>query len=265
MKRTVLTLAGLFGLLGPVFVGIAHSQNIYDAVLAEAAADTPNISTGELINILEDRSAIVVDVRTYDEYAISHIPGAVNVSGKSGSTREEFTSDATEIGRLVDEEKSAPIVIYCAGPHCGKARRVADDLLSLGYSHVSRYQLGIPVWRALGGVTEIEMQGILHVLNNDQTAVFIDARNADQFGDSTLDNAQNIQARFVVPEKGGKEVANAKEDGRLPMQDHNTRVIVFGQDMSEAKKVAEALSRNAFHNVSFFAGSFSEIRENTDD
>ena len=34
-----------------------------------------------------------------------------------------------------------------------------------------------------------------------------------------------------MPEEGGKEVANAKEDGRLPMQDHNTRVIVFGQDV----------------------------------
>lgn len=262
MNRNVLTFAGFAGLFASGFLSTAHPQNIYDAVISETEAETPNISTHELIEILKDQSAIVIDVRTYDEYAISHIPGAVIVSGKSGSTRAEFTSDAIEIGRMVDEDKSAPIVIYCAGPFCGKGRRVAADLLSLGYSQVSRYQLGIPVWRALGCVTQIEMQGILHVLKKDQTAVFIDTRSADQFKSGTFGNAQNIQARFVVPEKGGMEIANAKEDGRLPMHDHNTRIIVFGQAKADARKVAEALARNAFHNVSFFAGSFDEIREN---
>ncbi len=237
-----------------------YSQDIYDGVLVETNVRTPNISTEELQGILKDHAATVVDVRTFAEYALSHIPGAVNVAGKSGSTRGEFTSDAHEIGRLVDDIKSAPIVIYCGGPYCGKARRVAADLVALGYTHVRRYQLGIPVWRALGGVTEVELQGVRHILAGDQTADLIDTRDAERFNEETLPKARNIQARYAEAGSGGREIVNAKEDGRLPMEDHNTRVIVFGDGGSDAKQVAEALTRNAFHNVSYFDGTYRELR-----
>ena len=210
-----------------------------------------------------DHSATIVDVRTFAEYALGHIPGAVNVVGKSGSTRGEFTSDAHEIARIVNERKSAPIVIYCAGPYCGKAGRVATDLVALGYMQVRRYQLGIPVWRALGGVTEVELAGIHHVFDRDQTAVFIDTRNAERFNGGTLANARNIQARYVESSSGGNEIGNAKEDGRLPIEDHNTRLIVFGHAGSDARHVAGALARNAFHNVSFFDGTYSDISANS--
>ena len=151
-------------------------------------------------------------------------------------------------------------MIYCGGPYCGKARRVAADLVALGYTHVRRYQLGIPVWRALGGVTEVELQGVRHILAGDQTAVFIDTRDAERFNEETLPKARNIQARYAEAGSGGREIVNAKEDGRLPMEDHNTRVIVFGGGGSDAKQVAEALTRNAFHNVSYFDGTYRELR-----
>jgi hypothetical protein len=49
------------------------------------------------------------------------------------------------------------------------------------------------------------------------------------------------------------DVSAAKKDGRLPMEDHNTRIIVFGNDGTQAQAVADAIAQNAFHNVSFFA------------
>jgi hypothetical protein len=52
----------------------------------------------------------------------------------------------------------------------------------------------------------------------------------------------------------------AKEDGRLPMLDHNTRIIVFGDDASQARDVAVALAKNAFSNVMFYAGSIDDLR-----
>lgn len=42
------------------------------------------------------------------------------------------------------------------------------------------------------------------------------------------------------------------------MEDHNTRVIVIARDVAEAGYVAAALSREAFHNVAYFRGSFQE-------
>jgi 3-mercaptopyruvate sulfurtransferase SseA len=38
-----------------------------------------------------------------------------------------------------------------------------------------------------------------------------------------------------------------------------TRVVVFGGDGKQARHVAEAVAREAFHNVSFFEGSYEEF------
>ena len=54
------------------------------------------------------------------------------------------------------------------------------------------------------------------------------------------------------------EIRRAKDDGRLPMEDHNTRIIVVGHNAAEARYVAEALTHEAFHNVAYFVGTFDE-------
>jgi hypothetical protein len=52
-----------------------------------------------------------------------------------------------------------------------------------------------------------------------------------------------------------------KDDGRLPMSDHNTRIFVVGDNGGQARAVAEAIVRDAFHNVSFFDGSPADVPE----
>lgn len=56
------------------------------------------------------------------------------------------------------------------------------------------------------------------------------------------------------------EVKKAKDDKRLPMLDHNTRIIVFGRDGAQAQAVAAAVVKEAFHNVAFFGGSFDQVK-----
>jgi rhodanese-related sulfurtransferase len=171
-----------------------------------------------------------------------------------------YVSDVAEIGRLLNGNKATAIVLYCNGPFCGKSKRLADELLAAGYTNVRRYQLGIPVWRALGGVTEIEPTGLRHVVDNDETVVLIDTREADDFRRGTIAHARNIPRSGVLEGKDVGDVKRAKDDGRLPMDDHNTRLIVFGRDEANARYVAEALTREAFHNVAYFRGSFEEAR-----
>jgi hypothetical protein len=65
----------------------------------------------------------------------------------------------------------------------------------------------------------------------------------------------------VLEGKDVGEVKRAKDDGRLPMEDHNTRILVLGRDAGEARYVAEALTREAFHNVSYFPGSIETVLE----
>ena len=219
------------------------------------------VSTEELQRILVEASAVVLDARPHLEFAISHIPGAVNVAPRAGVPMSMYVSDVAEIGRLVRGNKAAPIVLYCNGPHCGKSKRLTDELRAAGYSAVRRYQLGIPVWRAMGGVCEVELDGFRHVLANDATAVIIDSREAAEFAKGTVRGARNIPRSLVLDGKDIGEVRRAKDDGRLPMEDHNTRILVVGGDAATARYVAEALTREAFHNVSFFAGPISAVRQ----
>ena len=233
---------------------------INDAVLVDGG-NAPEISTEELRRILEDGSATLVDARPFAEYAVSHIPGAKNAAAKPGVSKAEYVSDIAAIGRMVGNDKAAPLVLYCNGPNCGKSKRLAEELIDAGYTNVRRYQLGIPVWRALGGVTEIEPEGLRHVLARDRTAVVIDARDADAFKAGTIRGARSIPRSGVVPGKDVGVVKEAKNDGRLPMEDHNTRLIVVGKDAAEARHVAEALAREAFHNVSYFPGTYEEAAQ----
>lgn len=236
------------------------SLSIYQATLMEAEPKTPEISTEEMQKILKEKSATVLDTRPFREFAVSHIPGAMNVSGKPGVAMSLYVSDLAEIGRILKGDKQASIVLYCNGPFCGKSKRLAEELRDAGYANVRRYQLGIPVWRALVGVTVIETEGVSYVLEKDRTAVFIDSRDPDQFKAGSLPLARNLPASGVLPGKDVGEVKKAKDDGRLPMEDHNTRIIVFGKDESQARLVAEALAREAFHNVSYFAGNIENLQ-----
>ena len=252
-------LCGAMLLLGRQVEGQA-ATSIREAVLGEPGQTTAEVSTAQLTRALGDRSVTVLDARPNREYAISHIPGARNVAPKPGAPASAYVSDVAEIGRLLQEDRAATLVLYCNGPHCGKSKRLAAELVAAGYRNVRRYQLGIPVWRALGGVCEIEAEGMRHVLDHDQTAVVIDTRTAASFATGSLPQARNIPRELVLPGKDTGEVRQAKDDGRLPMEDHNTRILVVGRDARDARYVAEALAREAFHNISYFPGTFEAAR-----
>lgn len=237
--------------LGTGFVQLAAAENIMRSTLMESGQATPEISTEELKAILEAKSATVFDARPAAEYAVSHIPGAVNVALKPGMPMSLYTSDVAEVGRLLEGDRSAPIVMYCNGPFCGKSKRLSEELIAAGYTNVRRYQLGIPVWRALVGLTQIEEEGFRYVLRRDMSSVFVDTRSHELFATGSLARARNIPLA---------EVKAAKDDGRLPMEDHNTRIIVFGDTGAEAKAVAKEIAKNAFHNVAFYDGGWEEVR-----
>lgn len=236
----------------------AQAPTIYQAVLGDPGQRTAEVSTAELQAILANKSAVVLDARPHLEFSISHIPGALNVAAKPGVAPSMYVSDVAEVGRLLNADKAAPIVLYCNGPFCGKSKRLADELLAAGYTNVRRYQLGMPVWRALGGVSEIEDDGLAYVLSNDRTAVVIDARDSTAVAAGTIPGARNLPRAGVLEGKDVGEVRRAKDDGRLPMNDHNTRLIVIAATPADARYVAEALAREAFDNVAYYRGSMAE-------
>jgi rhodanese-related sulfurtransferase len=89
------------------------------------------------------------------------------------------------------------------------------------------------------------------LLARDKTAVLVDARERTE--------AQPLLPRANSIPLG--ETTVAKDDGRLPMTDHNTRIFVVGVSGTQARRVAEGLVKDAFHNVSFFAGTIADLPE----
>ena len=227
--------------------------NVFDGVLNNVAGSS-EISTAQLRAALNDGSAIILDARPYEEYAVSHIPGARAVPAKAGTTPALYVGDAAEVAKTIPDQ-TQPLILYCNGLFCGRSERLADDLIKLGYRNVRRYQLGAPGWRALGGVMQVEKPALLRLLAQDATSVLIDGR-AKAGLKPRLHNAVSIP----LP-----EASEAKDDGRLPMTDHNTRIFVVGANGAEARAVAEAIVHDAFHNVIFFGDAITDLPELLDD
>ena len=213
--------------------------SVYDAILQDHGRAAPEISTDELKAVLATGSAIVFDARPKKEYAVAHIPGSVNL-------------DDTKLGRFTQTyaDLAAAMVVYSNGPFCDLARTTSDELVRLGYSRVSRYQLGLPVWRLLGNAAETSLQGFREIFRAGN-AVIVDARSRAEYAAGTMPTAQSILAG---------EASGAKEDRRLRYLDTTTRIVVFANGAREARGVAEEISRNAFPNSSYFGGTYQDLK-----
>jgi len=72
--------------------------------------------------------AVVVDVRSPDEFAEGHLPQATNIP------IQDFAQRLAEIEKLASGDKARPIVVYCAvGP---RARSAQQHLEAAGYTQV---------------------------------------------------------------------------------------------------------------------------------
>ena len=118
------------------------------------------------------------------------------------------------------------------------------------YQQILRYQLGMPVWRALGNTVQTDLQGFAYIFNRDETAVFVDARSPQDSRSETVACAVNIQP-------GEADVANT--DGRLPLLDKGARIVVFADDPNVANQVASEIAKKAYWSSSYFGGTFSDL------
>ncbi len=99
--------------------------------------DAPNISATALHALRESGVApVVIDVRTAEEYASGHIPGAVNIP---------FDQVAQ---RIAEVDAPHGVALYCmVGP---RARKGESALLGAGYEGVLHLEGGLAAWQAAG-------------------------------------------------------------------------------------------------------------------
>ncbi|HEY4775471.1 MAG TPA: metalloregulator ArsR/SmtB family transcription factor [Xanthobacteraceae bacterium] len=95
------------------------------------------ISRAELLQRSRAGTVTVLDVRPPDEFALGHLPGAINIP-------------LSEIeARLADLDPDQEIVAYCRGPYCILSYQAVAKLRARGFN-ARRLQDGLPQWRAAG-------------------------------------------------------------------------------------------------------------------
>lgn len=99
--------------------------------------DMEPISREQLAARMDEGVVTVIDVRPPDEYALGHLPGAINVPLAELSVR----SEGFEPGREV--------VAYCRGPWCVMSFEAVAELRRKGL-RARRLEDGLPEWKAAG-------------------------------------------------------------------------------------------------------------------
>ncbi len=236
----------LFALTLLFATGAAFAQagNALQATLAEPDQKTGEVSTEEMRKILADNSAVVLDTRPRPQFVAGHIPGAKNLDAPAAQA-------VAAVERLVGGDRTRALVLTCNGPFCGASRLLGAQLAAAGFTNVRRYQLGIPVWRAFGGPTEVELEGVARIFGVDRTAVYFDARSPEEFAKGSIPGAHNVPAANIA--------SGALEKAPLPNDDFNRRVVLFGRDGADARALAVALGKRPWHNVMYFAGPYDSL------
>jgi len=95
------------------------------------------VSRDDLVARLRDDLVTVLDVRPEDEFALGHLPGALNIP-------------LAELERRLGElPKGREVIAYCRGPYCVLSFEAVAALRARGY-RVRRLEDGYPEWKAAG-------------------------------------------------------------------------------------------------------------------
>ena len=92
------------------------------------------INMDEAITMMEEESGyIILDVRTPEEFAERHIPGAINIPNETISTEE--------IPELPNKDQL--ILVYCRSGN--RSKQASEKLVALGYTNIVEFG-GINDW-----------------------------------------------------------------------------------------------------------------------
>ncbi|MDH3982209.1 MAG: rhodanese-like domain-containing protein [Kiritimatiellaceae bacterium] len=103
-----------------------------------------NLTYDQMKEAVDSGKYILLDARGDKYFNGELIPGARRlVAG---------TADAEILKALPN--KDADIITYCSNTKCPASKKLAGQLVALGYTHVQEYPEGLAGWKAGGGITK---------------------------------------------------------------------------------------------------------------
>jgi phage shock protein E len=94
----------------------------------KAALEPKAIDSGVARDLIDKGAAVVLDVRTPDEFSQDHLDTAVNIPV------QDFSKRIAEVDKLTGGDKRKPIVVYCAAG--ARAAKAKEQLDAAGYKVV---------------------------------------------------------------------------------------------------------------------------------
>ncbi len=121
----------------------------------QSAVPAPGVTTvGELevLEMLQDSDAVVVDSRTQDWYTGGTIPGAINVPYTQAVERLAELGCQPDFDGKFDCSTAKKAVLFCNGIWCGQSPTAIRAMIEAGYpaERIFYYRGGMQTWRLLG-------------------------------------------------------------------------------------------------------------------
>ncbi len=132
------------------------ATGLAQATETPAKLDGATLATADKVKELMGKGATVVDTRVANEYADSHIKGAINVPYKEKSAKAadfDASQDSWDMSKI-PADKGAHLVLYCNAGECWKSYKSAKMAVKAGYKNVYWFRGGMPEWKSKGFPTE---------------------------------------------------------------------------------------------------------------
>jgi rhodanese-related sulfurtransferase len=111
-------------------------------VITISDTKVPLLSEKKAFEFFREPNTTFIDTRKQEDFAEAHVKGALHLS--PDDVEDNFI---TVQPLLVDGNK---LVLYCYGPECDMAEKVATFLISLGYKDITIMSSGFKAWEKAG-------------------------------------------------------------------------------------------------------------------
>ena len=120
----------------------AKSTETISTVATKAAFRV--ISLKEFRELVQSKTALVLDARPEIFHQFGHVPGAISLS------REDFEQNYAKQRLVLESRRDQSIAVYCSGEGCVDSQMVGEALVKLGYHHVAVFKGGWDEWKQAG-------------------------------------------------------------------------------------------------------------------
>jgi glyoxylase-like metal-dependent hydrolase (beta-lactamase superfamily II)/rhodanese-related sulfurtransferase len=188
--------------------------------------------------VANESEAIVLDVRSKEEYATAHIPNSIFI-GLDGNF-------APWVGDMIMDVKQKLLLVTPEG----REEEAVTRLSRIGFDHVLGYlEGGVESWSAAGFATDNTEQISAQVFatNRLQTAMVVDVRNAQEFAAGAIEGAINTPLRNL--------------NDYLSMMPKEDTFYLHCQSGFRSQIAASILKARGIHNFVEIAGGVNALRE----